>query len=260
MWTLRRAVEAGADALELDVHATADHHLVVCHDPTVDRTTPATGAIAAMTLDEVRRLDNAHWWIPGSVVEHDRPDEDYPLRGRAPADASLRIATLEEVLEEFSGVFLNLDIKQTAPVVPAYEEALAEMLRRHGRHDDVIVASFNDASTEAFRRFAPEIGTSAGINGVAEFWRAAHLGAPVPDLAHVALQVPVQTAGVTVLDEVFVTAAHDHGLAVHAWTIDDPAEMARLVEIGVDGIMSDLPSVVVSVLAEKGVSYRPATP
>lgn len=252
---LQQAVDAGADALELDVHASADGHLVVCHDPTVDRTTEASGAIAAMTLAELRRLDNAYWWVPGSVVDHDRPPSDYPLRGRAPDDASLGIATLDEVLEAFPDTYLNLDIKQTAPVVPAYEEALAATLRAHRRRDDVIVASFNDASTDAFRTFAPEIGTSAGIAGTAEFWRAAHEGGELPDLPHVALQVPVETAGITVLDEVLVAAAHDRGLAVHAWTIDDPAEMARLVDLGVDGIMSDVPSVVVSVLADKGVRY-----
>lgn len=256
MWTLRQAVAAGADALELDVHATADHHLVVCHDPTVDRTTAASGAIAAMTLEELQQLDNAYWWVPGSVVDHDRSAADYPLRGRAPGDPSLGIATLDEVLDEFRGVFLNLDIKQTAPLVPAYEEALAAALRHHRRSDDVIVASFNDASTEAFRRFAPEIGTSAGMLGVAEFWRAAHAGETLPRLPHVALQVPVETAGMTVLDDVLVAAAHEQGLAVHAWTIDDEGEMGRLVDLGVDGIMSDVPSVVVSVLADKGVTFR----
>ena len=252
---LQLAVDAGADALELDVHCSADGHLMVCHDPTVDRTTNASGAIASMTLAELRRLDNAYWWVPGSVVDHDRPEADYPLRGRAPDDASLAIATLEEVLDAFPDTLLNLDIKQTAPLVPAYEEALALALRAHGRSDDVIVASFNDASTDAFRTYAPAIGTSAGINATAEFWRAAHDRGALPDLPHVALQVPVQTGGVTVLDEVLVTAAHDQGLAVHAWTIDDAAEMGRLVDLGVDGIMSDVPSVVVAVLAEKGVSY-----
>ncbi|GAC1313990.1 MAG: glycerophosphodiester phosphodiesterase [Acidimicrobiales bacterium] len=252
---LQRAVDAGADALELDVHASVDGHLVVCHDPTVDRTTNASGAIAALSLAELRRLDNAYWWVPGSVVDHDRPPADYPLRGRAPADAALAIATLEEVLDAFPDTFLNLDIKQTAPAVPAYEEALAQALRAHRRADDVIVASFNDASTEAFRAYAPDIGTSAGIGATAEFWRAAHDRSVLPDLPHVALQVPVETAGVTVLDDVLVEAAHACGLAVHAWTIDDPAEMARLVDLGVDGIMSDVPSVVVSVLAAKGVSY-----
>jgi glycerophosphoryl diester phosphodiesterase len=255
MWALDHAVAAGADALELDVHATADGHLVVCHDPTVDRTTAASGAIAAMTLEDLQALDNAYWWVPGEVVDHDRPAADYPLRGRAPADASLRIATLDEVLDAFPHTFLNFDIKQTAPVVAPYEEALAKALRAHGRVDDVIVASFNDFATDAFRQFAPEIGTAAGTMAVASFWRAVHQGEDPPPLPHVALQVPVETAGVTVLDETLLAAAHERGVAVHAWTIDDADEMLRLVELGVDAIMSDVPSTLADVLVRAGAAY-----
>ncbi|MHB8467189.1 MAG: glycerophosphodiester phosphodiesterase [Acidimicrobiales bacterium] len=257
MWALEHAVAAGADALELDVHATVDGRLVVCHDATVDRTTEASGAIAAMTLEELRRLDNAYWWVPGEVVDHERGADEYPMRGRAPVDPSLRIATLEEVLEAFPHTFLNLDIKQTAPLVAPYEETLAKVLRDYGRVDDVIVASFNDAATDAFRRFAPEIGTSAGTLAVAEFWRAVHHGGTMPALAHVALQVPVETAGITVLDDAFVVAAHEHGVAVHAWTIDEPDDMAGLVRLGVDAIMSDVPSVVVDVVTRAGARYAP---
>jgi glycerophosphoryl diester phosphodiesterase len=252
---MQQAVRRGADALELDVHATADGHLVVCHDPTVDRTTDGSGSIATLTLQALRRLDNAYWWVPGEVVDHDRPGSEYPLRGRAPADHALGIATLDEVLESFPATFLNLDIKQTAPAVPPYEEALARTLRAHGRSDDVIVASFNDVATDAFRTFAPGVGTSAGTLATADVWRAAHAHLPIPDLACVALQVPVVTAGMTICDEVLVTAAHAAGLAVHVWTIDDAVEMDRLVEMGVDGIMSDVPSVLAGVLAEHGATY-----
>lgn len=256
MWALQRAVDAGADALELDVHATADRHLVVCHDATVDRTTQGSGAIASMTLQELRQLDNAYWWAPGEVVDHDPARADYPLRGRAPNDASLVIATLDEVLGAFPGVFLNLDIKQTAPAVVPYEQDLARVLRDHGRIDDVIVASFDDRATDSFRTFAPDIATSAGLVATANFWRAAHHGESLPAMVHAALQVPVEAAGVTVCDQVLIDAAREAGLAVHAWTIDDPDEVARLVALGVDGVMSDVPSVVVSVLAAAGATYR----
>jgi len=257
LWAMRRAIDAGADALELDVHATADGQLVVCHDATVDRTTDGRGAIAALTLAELRALDNAHWWVPGEVADHGRPAGDYPLRGRAPAEPDLALATLDEVLDAFPATFLNLDIKQTDPVVEPYEEALARLLRAHGRGDDVIVASFDDHATDAFRRFAPEIPTSAGMSATAEFWRAAHDGRHLPDLPVVALQVPVESNGITVCDEVLVEAAHRAGLAVHVWTIDDAEEMARLVDLGVDGIMSDVPSTVASVLGAIGVRYGP---
>ena len=255
MWALHHAVANGADALELDVHATADGHLVVCHDATVDRTTERSGAIASMSLAQLRTLDNAYWWVPGEVVDHDREPGEYPMRGRGPRDPRFRIATLDEVLDAFPTTLLNLDIKQTAPVVAPYEEALARTLRAHSRADDVIVASFNDFATDAFRTFAPDIGTSAGTMAVAGFWRAAHSGESLPDLPHVALQVPVETGGLTVLDDVLLAAAHEQGLAVHAWTIDDPEEMQALVTLGVDGIMSDVPTQVVAVLRAAGARY-----
>ena len=253
---MERAVAAGADALELDVHATADGHVVVCHDATVDRTTDGHGAISALSLARLRQLDNAYWWVPGFVVAPGRPAAEYPLRGRAPADRELGVVTLDEVLEAFPGVVLNLDIKQTAPVVPAYEEAVVRILRSHRRTDDVIVASFNDASTEAVRELAPEIATSAGTLGVAAFWRAAHAGEIPGPTPFVALQVPVQTAGVTVCDATLVDAAHRAGLAVHVWTIDDRDEMARLLDLGVDGIMSDVPTAAVEVIAAAGARWR----
>ncbi len=256
LWAMERAIAAGADALELDVHATADGQLVVCHDATVDRTTNGRGPITSMTLEELRRLDNAFWWTPGSVVDPGRDDSDYPLRGRAPADRALGIATLDEVLAAFPGVILNLDIKQTAPAVPAYEEALARALIDHRRVDDVIVASFNDASTAAFRAAAPGVATSAGTFGVAEFWRAAHADMPLPAVPYAALQIPVHTAGVTICDAPLVDAAHRAGLAVHVWTIDDAEEMAVLIALGVDGIMTDLPSVGVTAIGAAGARWE----
>src|ERR1700723_4451916 len=99
MFAITRAIDAGATAIELDVHATADGELVVCHDATVDRTTPAQGNIASFTLAELRRLDFSYWFIPGADVTPGRPEADYPYRGRAPDDPAFGIATLREVLE-----------------------------------------------------------------------------------------------------------------------------------------------------------------
>lgn len=265
LWAMRRAVEAGATALELDVHATSDGHLVVCHDSRVDRTTNGSGAIHEMTLDELRSLDNAYWFIPGSDVAPGRDESEYPLRGRAPADRELRIATLEEVLEMFPETVLNLDIKATSPDVVPYELTLAKLLRRFHRADDVIVASFHDAATDTFSRLAPEIPTSAGPAAVAELLRAIHGEAPLPPARHAALQVPTSVAGMTILDRAFIDAAHASNQAVHVWTVNDPLEMARLIALGVDGIISDLPTALAAALqaqeaAWSGLASQPQAP
>jgi glycerophosphoryl diester phosphodiesterase len=238
MVALQKAVDAGAHALELDVHCTSDGHLVVCHDATVDATTEATGAIAELTLEEVRGLDNAYRF---------GPDDGFPYRGQGHG-----ILTLAEVLEAFPTTFLNFDIKQTAPAVPPYEAKLAEALRRFGRSDDVIVASFLDHATADFSTHAPEVSTSAGTMAVAQFWKAVQDGEDPPPMRHHALQVPPDYDGTVIVDERFVDAAHAAGTAVHVWTIDDPAEMERLLALGVDGIMTDRPSVLAGVLTKAG--------
>jgi len=252
---LRQAVAAGADGLELDVHATADHQLVVCHDATVDRTTNGTGAIADLTLAQLADLDNAYWWVPGEVVAPGRDDIEYVYRGRAPLEDSLGVATLRQVLEEFRGVFLNLDIKQTAPAVAPYEELLAGLLREYGRTDDVIVASFLDSATDAFSAAAPGIPTSYGTLATTEFWQAVQAGTDPAPTRHVALQVPASFGSITVVDERFVEVAHRQGVAVHVWTIDDEGQMGRLVDLGVDGIMTDRPSALSDVLDQRGAAW-----
>jgi len=260
LYAMRRALEAGATALELDLHATADGELVVCHDPTVDRTTNGTGAIAALTLADLRKLDNAYWFIAGADVTPGRPDDEYPFRGRAPDDPDFRISTLREVLESFPDVLLNLDIKQSAPVVAPYEVLVANALEEFGRTDDVIVTSFLDPVIDAFAAAAPNVPTSVGAMGTAAFWQSVHTGNDPPALRAVALQVPERRGDLVVVDERFVEAAHRHGFAVHVWTINNTQSMERLVDLGVDGIMSDLPTELVSVLGSAGVAWAGLPP
>jgi glycerophosphoryl diester phosphodiesterase len=253
---IAHAVEAGATGIELDVHATADGELVVCHDETVDRTTASQGTIASFTLEELRTMDFSYWWIEGADVTPGRAPADYPFRGRAPDDPSFGIATLREVLERFPGVVLNLDIKQTAPVVAPYEETLARLLAEFGRTEDVIVASFLDPATDAFRRFAPEVPTSAGTMATAEAWQAVQAGEEMPDIPAVAYQVPERQGDLVVVDERFVAAAHRRGRAVHVWTVNETTSMERLLDLGVDGIISDLPTTLCGVVAARGVAWK----
>lgn len=253
---MRAALAAGATALELDVHATSDGRLVICHDPTVERTTNGSGAIAEMTLAEVESLDAAWWFVPGEEVSPGLSPSAYPFRGRAAEDPAYRIPTLEEVLETFPGVFLNLDIKATAPQVAPYEATLARVLADHGRLGDVIVASFHRRALAAFSALAPDVATAAPARVIASLWLAGRLHCRPLPTRHLAVQVPLKLGELVVLDEHLTRAAHRAGLAVHAWTIDDAAEMETLVDLGVDGIMSDRPSVLAEVLARRGVHWR----
>ncbi len=253
---IQHTLEAGATGVELDVHATADGELVVCHDATVDRTTAAQGTIASFTLAQLRAMDFSYWWIPGADVSPGRPDADYPFRGRAPGDRSFGIATLREVLERHPGVVLNLDIKQTAPVVAPYEESLARLLAEFGRTDDVIVASFLDPATDAFRTFAPDVPTSAGTMATAAAWQAVQAGEDLPESAAVAFQVPERQGDLVIVDERFVAAAHRAGKAVHVWTVNDAVSMERLLGLGVDGIISDVPTTLCGVLGSAGVAWN----
>jgi glycerophosphoryl diester phosphodiesterase len=259
LYAIRSALAAGATGIELDVHATSDGHLVVSHDPTVDRTTNGSGNLADLTLAEVRSLDNAYWWAPGADVSPGLDPGSYPFRGRAPDDPAFGVATLEQVLEEFPGVVLNLDIKQTSPTVAPYEEALAVMLKSFGRGDNVIVASFLDSATDTFSSFAPDIPTSAGTTAVAAFFQAVRAGDEPLPMRHVALQVPAAYGELPLVDERFVEVAHREGLAVHVWTIEEEPEMQRLCDLGVDGIITDRPTALVGVLNARQEAWRPGT-
>ncbi len=254
LFAITQALARGATAVELDVHATRDRHLVVCHDETVDRTTNHSGPIADLTLSELREMDNAYWWIEGDAVSPGRRDDEYLLRGKAPRDARLGIATLEEVVRVFPGVLLNLDIKRSAPAVEPYEQLLYDELRRLERTESVIVASFLDDALQTFRAIAPEVATSGATQETATFFFSLAEGTPVvPQVC--AFQVPATFGEITVVDERFVGAAHAAGIAVHVWTINDVAEMARLLDLGVDAIISDRPAELAQLLSERRLAW-----
>lgn len=270
MFAFRGAHALGADVLEPDVHATADRRLVVVHDDTVDRTTDGTGRVADLTLAELRELDAAHWFVPGEGAVHDRAAGDYPYRGFATGDreipdevahrhgldsvgpAAFRIPTLREVLATFPETLINVEIKATAPDVEPYEAALAALLRMFDRGEDTVVASFHPRALDRFREhdtgvhLAPPRGpirryvlTSVGPLG----------GLPLP--RYDVLQVPRRAQGVRVVTRGLVADAHADGLAVHVWTVNDPAEMRRLLDLGVDGLITDRPAALEGVLADR---------
>jgi glycerophosphoryl diester phosphodiesterase len=255
LFAIGRALAHGATGVELDVHATQDRHIVVSHDETVDRTTNHRGEIASLRLEELRDMDNAYWWIAGEAVSPGHEDHEYVHRGKAPADRGFAVATLEEVAITFPGVLLNLDIKRTGPEVEPYEQLLYDELRRLELTESVIVASFRDDAIGAFRRVAPDVATSAATEETAAFFFSIHAESEAVVPPVVAFQVPATYGDVTVVDEVFVREAHRRDLAVHVWTINDLDEMIRLVELGVDGIVSDTPTQLVTLLRERGCAW-----
>ena len=136
-------------------------------------------------------------------------------------------------------------------MVAPYEETLARLLAEFGRTDDVIVASFLDPATDAFRTFAPGVPTSAGTSATAEFWRAVQHGDATPDIPAVAYQVPERMGDLVVVDEAFVEAAHGRGKAVHVWTVNDEKDMHRLLDMGVDAIFTDNPALLSKVVQDR---------
>jgi glycerophosphoryl diester phosphodiesterase len=263
MFAFKTALDKGAEVLELDVHATADGEIVVIHDATVDRTTNGSGAVDEMTLEEIKKLDAAYWFVPGCGTCNDSPPEAFTYRGYASGERKLMkgklrritpndftIPTLREVLETFPETLINIEIKATAPDTFPYEDELAELLEEYGRTDDTIVVSFLDHAVEIFKTHAPDVSTATGTGQAGFFWASTQGPAPgAPSPRHQALQVPIVFNGITVVTPEFVEEAHANGLAVHVWTINERDEMEWLIEIGVDGIMTDRPTLLEEVLA-----------
>jgi glycerophosphoryl diester phosphodiesterase len=236
----RIAVEAGAGGLELDVHMTRDGHVVVIHDPTVERTTSGKGAISEMTIDELRALDAGYSFSPDG-------GRTRPYRGRG-----VRVPTLEEVLEEFPGVAVNIDIKAAYPGV---EAAVLQVLRETDAWGRALVVSTPYATVKRFRKISGGyISTGASRWEIGVFYflsrlRLERLLSPSYD----ALQVPLRHRGIPLVTPRFVRAAHARGVRVDVWTINRADEMRRLLALGVDVIMTDRPGTLAEVLREREI-------
>lgn len=255
----RGALAAGAVALEMDLRATADGEVVVCHDATVDRTTDGSGPVAGYTLAELGRLDAAYRFVPGHGAEDDAPDGPYPLRGAGAAD--LRVPALRAVLAEFAGTPLTMELKEGPPDAPSLAGPVAALLAEHGRGDDVIVSAFEGATVRDFRRAAPTVATATSAEETRAFWGERDLPVVAPGTRPpVAFQVPLTYRDVQVVTPEFVADAQTGGLAVHVWTVDDPVRIGWLLDLGVDAIMSDRPDVLAGILRERDAAWRPDHP
>ncbi|HEX6345404.1 glycerophosphodiester phosphodiesterase family protein [Umezawaea sp.] len=218
----RRAATEGYRYLETDVHATSDGVVVVHHDRTLDRTTDRSGAVAEQ---------------PWSSV------------GRAMIGGREKITRLADLLEELPEALFNIDVKADSAVEP-----VLAVLRRSGAMGRVCLASFSDTRLARLRRLGgPRLLTSMGPRSVGALWMAGRV--PVAGLAvrGVLAQVPAARGRLRVVDRRFVRAAHLRGSEVHVWTVDDREEMARLLDLGVDGLVTDRPDVLRDVLRAREV-------
>jgi glycerophosphoryl diester phosphodiesterase len=219
MAAFAHAVGLGYRYVETDVHATLDGVLIAFHDDELDRVTDRTGRIRELPWDEVRRARVSGEPIP----------------------------TLEELLGAWPDLRVNIDMKHDTAVEP-----LIDVLRKTDAYDRVCVGAFSDKRLARFRNLVHDrVCTSMGPVAIARL-RAASYGVPVGHVGGACSPVPVRRGPFPVTDRRYLDTAHARGIRVHIWTIDDAPEMERLLDLGVDGIMTDRPAVLKDVLVRRG--------
>ncbi|HEX8748606.1 MAG TPA: glycerophosphodiester phosphodiesterase [Pyrinomonadaceae bacterium] len=244
MHAFERAVPMKVDVLEMDMRATADDQLVIIHDSTVDRTTNGSGPVSAMTLEELKRLDAGYRWSPDG-------GRSFPMRGRG-----LSVPTLSEIFNAFAGVRLNIDIKQESPSIV---QPFCRMIREHEAEANLTVASFNQGVLDRFRAECAGVATSGSVLDIRSFLALeTEQGAAETYRVIRALQVPEYVGGRLLVTSGFIEEAHRRGLEVHAWTINDEAAMKRLIELKIDGIITDFPDRLLRLLGVAGSVMNPS--
>ncbi|MBW3628479.1 MAG: glycerophosphodiester phosphodiesterase [Gemmatimonadetes bacterium] len=237
----RQAVEWwSSDILELDVHPTRDGEVVVIHDATLDRTTDSKGTVAKLSLAQVQRADAGHCFSP------DR-GRSYPYRG-----VGVRVPTLEELLRALPGMRLNVEIKDGRA-----QRRVWEVVHAAGAVGRVLIAAGKGAHRAKFARYAGPVsasGTELRSFYLAHRLRLAHRARPSVD----AFQMPERYGGRRVLSPRLIAEAHARNVAVHVWTVNELTDMRRLLDWGVDGIVTDRPDRLAAELHRR--SGRPLPP
>lgn len=228
------AYDLGYRHFETDLHLTSDETLVCFHDPTLDRTTNASGRVENLTLAELQTLDAGYRHV-GS--------DGYSYR-----DVGVRVPTLEWLLETFPDTSVVVDLK-----TDGLATQLARLVHDLEAHDRLIVGSFSDARLSEFRAMTKgRVATSVGPAAARKWVLASRVGRSVRGEAAAALQLPVRTRGLRVVTPRLVDAAHKAGLQVHVWTVNDRDGMTTLLDMGVDGIITDRPDVLRDLMIERG--------
>jgi len=225
--SFEQAVRAGAQYVELDVHMTRDGEIVVSHDANLARACDREGLIAQMTLAEIEAADAGYAFTTDGGAT-------FPFRGRR-----VRIPRLADVLSRFTGTNLVVEIKQTEPSLVA---RLLATVDRVGARRRVMLTSEQDEPVRELRALAPKLPTNFPYTDVAELLQAMAGNRPGYKALGAAIQIPPQYGTWQLLTPALVAFAHNLGVEVHAWTINDEREMNELLDCGVDGIISDFPA------------------
>lgn len=232
MVAFQYAVELGVDVLEMDIHSTRDGVLVTIHDATVDRTTNGTGRVHDFTFAELQELDAGYEW---PTVEEEAGRTDRPYRGQG-----IVIPALEEVFSTFPQMRMVIEIKQTEPSIV---QPFCDLLREYSMQEQVIVASFHPEPMYAFRDACPEVATAGVEEEILPFFvlNTVGLSGAYQPTAE-AFQVPEYSGDLHVVTQRFVENAHAKNVMVQPWTINSVDQMERMVDVGVNGIMTDYPA------------------
>ncbi len=232
MPAFRAAVEAGVDYIELDVHCTRDGEVVVVHDEELSRIASDNRLVREMTMGELEAVDAAfNFSVDGA---------SWPFRGQG-----IRVPRLAEVLQSWSGLRFVIEFK---PLVPAIADATLEVVRHTGMARQVLFASEHLPPIARARALAPQVPTNLTAPEILAFVQALSSGAPSGVAAGDALQIPPEHRGLKLATREVVAAAHQSGLEVHIWTINDQAEMQEMLSLGVDGIITDYPTRLLTLL------------
>ena len=229
MLAFNKAAELPIDGLEIDIHQTADGVLVVCHDDTVDRTTDGSGHIQNHTLAELQQLDAGYRFTPDG-------GQTFPYRGQG-----ITIPTLAEVFEAFSNLWINIDMKQETP---SLVRPFTNLIRQHNVAERLCVGSFSNKTVADFRRACPEVTRVASHAEVVRWFvlNKLHLERFYWGRGQV-VQIPEidPDTNLRLVTPRSVRSAQRNNMAVHVWTVNETADMQRLIDMGVDGLISDFP-------------------
>ena len=226
-------VANGADGMELDVHLSCDGRVVVCHDPTIDRTTDAHGLLADRTAAELAAVNATVRY--GTDLEH------------AWTGARAGIPTLDDVLTRYPEARVIVEIKDGTDACAA---AVVDAVRRARALDRVCVGSFSLLALQAVRAREPQLVTGAAPNEGKRALVRSWIGLSPGRVAYRAFQVPEQSGRLKVITTRFIRAVHKVDAAIYVWTVNEPDDMRRLFDWGVDGIITDRPDVAVGVRDE----------